>query len=301
MDGLISVNGKITSPDQAVIPAMDRGFLFGDNVFEVFVAFGGTLLDEAAHLARLRRSAEVHNIPVPWTDDELLFEMKSLLGAQNYPKGYVRLVVTRGSGLGLSTTAELTPNKAVFCMPARLEQTAVYQDGLRVMRKQSGLIERGEAAKTGNYIRSITALDQARRSGFDEILWTNTESEITEASTANIFFIGREGDLVEIATPPATSGLLLGITRMRIMELLRNARINVTERVITVEELPRFDEAFVCSTVRGLVPIAVIDKHQLHTTRKTAVFHHINRLFMTWVHTQIGHPVDWNSGQAAGE
>ena len=296
MEGLVAVNGKITTPDDAQIPVIDRGFLFGDNVFEVFVAFGPTLLDDSAHLERLRSSAAAHRMTIPWSNEELIFEMKALLEATGFDKSYLRLIVTRGSGLGLSTSEQLSPNKVIFCLPAKKEPASVFEKGLKILRKQSGGIERGASAKTGNYLRSITALDEAKQAGFDDVLWTNSEGEITEISTANIFLIGREGDLVEIATPPANSGLLLGITRHRIMNLLQNAKIKVTERIITSDELPRFDEAFVCSTVRGLVPLASIDNHRLHSTRENAVFHHIKRLYLTWVQTEVGYAVDWNTG-----
>ena len=81
------------------------------------------------------------------------------------------------------------------------------------------------------------------------------------------------------------------------IELMQNAGIPVQEQTIFVDELPRFDEAFVCSTVRGLVPVSAIDKHKLHTARSGSVFRHIERLYMTWVETQLGYRVDWATGQ----
>ena len=78
---------------------------------------------------------------------------------------------------------------------------------------------------------------------------------------------------------------------------MQNAGIPVQEQTIFVDELPRFDEAFVCSTVRGLVPVSTIDKHKLHTARPGSVFRHIERLYMTWVETQLGYRVDWGTGQ----
>jgi branched-subunit amino acid aminotransferase/4-amino-4-deoxychorismate lyase len=75
----------------------------------------------------------------------------------------------------------------------------------------------------------------------------------------------------------------MGIVRRRITELLMTAKIPVTERVITLDELPRFDEAFVTSSIRGLVPVAQIDRHRLQTLRPNAVFNHISRLYQTWL------------------
>ena len=134
------------------------------------------------------------------------------------------------------------------------------------------------------------------RSGFDDVIWCNSESEITESTTANLFFIGRHGDLVEISTPSLRSGILKGITRETILTLLNSAKIPARELIVYKDELPRFDEAFCCSTVKGLIPITKIDKHQLHTLRANSTFRHINRLFQTWVASEIGHYVDWNTG-----
>jgi len=297
MDGMISVNGKISLPQDAVIPVLDRGFLFGDNIFEVFVAFGNEVLDLVPHLDRLRRSAAKHDIPIPWSNQELEFEIRSLIETHEAPKKYIRLVITRGYGIGLYTPEDSIPNKVIYCLPAKQESSEILENGLKLKRKIANFTERGASAKTGNYIRSITALKEVKAEGYDDVLWTNGDHEITEATTANVFLIGREGDLVEIATPPAQSGLLLGITRSRIINLLESAKIKVTERIISADELARFDEGFLCSTVRGLVPIQAIDKHRLHTTRKNAVFNHIRSLYMTWVQTQLGHRVDWNTGE----
>jgi branched-subunit amino acid aminotransferase/4-amino-4-deoxychorismate lyase len=129
-------------------------------------------------------------------------------------------------------------------------------------------------------------LNQAKKGGFDDVLWVNGDGEVAEATWANIFLIGRTGDLVEIATPALASGLLAGIVRRRIAELLNTAKIPVTERVVTIDELPRFDEAFVTSSIRGLVPVLQIDRHRLQTLRPNAVFHHIARLYQTWLSTQ---------------
>ena len=119
------------------------------------------------------------------------------------------------------------------------------------------------------------------------MLWVNGDNEITEATWSNIFLIGRTGDLVEIATPPASSGILEGITRQRVIELLEKAKIPVTVRIITEDEIPRFDEAFLTSSIRGVVPLNQIGSHRLHTLRPNAVFHHIARLYQTWLSTQL--------------
>ncbi len=294
--GIISINGETYTSADAKISATDRGFLFGDSIFEVFVAFGRTILDAKAHFDRLRQSAEMCEIDITWSDEQLSFEIDHLLSLTNYPKAYIRLVITRGDGIGLSIPKDASPSRMIYCLPAKIQSQDMYAKGLKLKKNQMPYTKRGATAKTSNYQQSIIAVKKAQKSTFDDVLWVNSEGEFTEASSANIFLLSRIGDQVEIATPPAQSGLLVGITRSRIIELLSRAKIPVTERVIHVEELARFDEGFVCSTVRGLVPIAQIDHHRMHTTRPNAVFHHITRLYDTWVESQTGYRVDWNTG-----
>lgn len=300
MKSLASINGQITTLEEAFVPAKDRGFLFGDNIFETLVAFSGKILNVPKHLQRLRTSAENMGIHIPWSDEQLAFELETLAESTKNKKSFLRLVVTRGEGFGLSVSEELTPNKYIFCGPANKDPETILKNGLRLKIRQSTSTDRGPSAKTGNYLSSIVAIQKAKNFGFDDILWVNRDDEITKASTANIFFIGRFGDEVEIVTPSLYSGLLKGITRDTVMSLLEKARIRVEERVVYAEEIAKFDEAFVCSTVRGLVPIRQINSHMLHTSREKSIFNHIKSLYLTWAEVELGYRVDWNSGDKVG-
>jgi len=300
MEGIIVVNGEIQKPESASIPALDRGFLFGDNVFEVLVAFKGKVLDLDKHLARLRHSADQLDLPLPWSDEELAFELQHVATQADFPKAYLRIVVTRGSGTGLEVPDEIQPHKIIYGFPAKVADGSLYTHGMALQMRSLPHTERGPMAKTGNYLRSILALKKAKKDGFNDVIWTNSEGEVTEATTANIFFIGRQGDLVDIVTPSVQSGILKGITRQTVMEMLGVAGIASSETIIDQDELARFDEAFVCSTVRGLVPVSRINQHRFHTMRPTSTFSHINRLYMAWVAREIGYRADWNTGKFLG-
>jgi branched-chain amino acid aminotransferase len=297
MKSLVSVNGTITTPEEARIPALDRGFLFGDDVFETLVCFNGVILNKSNHLERLRQSAEMLGMEIPWRDDELSFELDGLAQMVQSSKLAIRLVVTRGNGMGLKPQFGISPNKVVYVSPAQIETSKTRDEGLSLQLRALPYTERKAAAKTGNYLRSILALQQLQGTSYDEILWENSEREIAEAATANIFFIGRNGDQVEIATPAENTGILLGITRQTLCNYLNSKKVPVTERIIFSEEIPRFDEAFLCSTVRGLIPIKSINRHQYFTTRPTSIFHMIRRLYDAWVFEKLGYRVDWNTGE----
>lgn len=301
MDGIIVVNGQWAKPLDAKISVLDRGLLFGDNVFEVCVGFGRKILDMDKHLNRLRNSAALIDLPIPWSDEELSFELHSVAEKLGFKKIYLRLMVTRGNGLGLECDGEDGPSKIIYGLKPTLVSERFYEEGIKLALKTSDKNSRGERAKTGNYLDSIIAIKRSKSQGFDDILWCNTDGEITESSTANIFFIARQGDNVEIVTPSIQSGLLKGITRETLRELLIRARIPVREEIIYKDELAKFDEAFVCSTVKGLIPVQMIGNQKMYTLRKNSVYRHINHLYQTWVSTQVGCFVDWNTGEILSE
>lgn len=296
MNGLISINGTVFPADQAVLSPLDRGFLLGDAVFDVLVGFSSKILNITRHLERICDHAEQCSIPVPWSNEALKFEIQTLVEQCQFPKSYIRIVFTRGLGLGLTPAVDSVTQKMIYCLPAKVEPQDYYLNGISLRRRSLDFTHRGPHLKIPNYLPSITAMTRAHKEGYQDILWTNADQEITEASAANIFLIGREGDLVEIATPGEYSGLLPGLTRNTLIHLLNQAKIPVTERIINIDELARFDEGFLCSTVRGLVPIQKIDQQRLYSTRPNAIFHHIQRLHQAWVTSELGFSVDWNSG-----
>jgi branched-subunit amino acid aminotransferase/4-amino-4-deoxychorismate lyase len=270
MSSYVMINGHILPEMQAQLPALDRGFLYGDCIYEVFSAKNGLLIDFEYHLDRLRKSAEIHEIPVPWSNQLIRFDIDHMLSLDNPEYASIRLVVSRGIGGALVPTEKLEPQRYLYVKSIAFPNYLPDANGIKLKTRRHPAVQRLLAA----------------REGFDDILWMSHDGELIECGAANIFFLSREGDLVEIATPPLASGILPGVTRARIIELLTQAQIPVTERQVTIEELPRFDEAFVSSSIRLLRPVSFIDKHRLHTTRKNAVFWHIHRLYNSWLNQQ---------------
>lgn len=293
--GLVAVNGEITALADAKISVSDRGFLFADSVFETLVAFRSVLIDPEPHFARLRQSAEKRRMTVPWSNEELRFEIDALLDQLNCLKTQIRLVISRGNGFGLGSTENLVPTKVVFALPSPSFPAFYYETGIALktfIRKSSH-----GGVKQSDYSEAIVAMELAKKENFQDILWLSPNQEFVEASTANIFFVSREGDSVEIATPPLNSGALGGTTRTRLKNLLENAKIKVTERSLDINELARFDEAFLTSSVRGLIPVNQIDTHKMSTARDKSVYRQIERLHLSWLESLLGQRVSWNTGE----
>ena len=296
--GLIAMDGEVLPAASARVPALDRGLLYGDAALETLVAFCDRILDLAPHLARLEDSVASLGFELPVSVEAIGFELQALLSQASWPKSLLRIVVSRGTGLGLTPPGATRARRLIYCLPAPPADAAPYRDGVALRRTIRPDQSRGPRIKSSNYLPEIQALRKARSEGFGDIIWCNGDGELAEAATSNLFLMARQGDLVEIVTPPEASGILPGITRARVMTLLRQARIPVHEQIVHTDEIPRFDEAFLTSSVQGLVPVRGIDRHQLHSVRPNAVFRQIERLFLTWVESEVGKRVDWVTGQA---
>lgn len=273
---------QIHALNTAVVPVSDRGFLIADAVFDTMLAVGGKLIDLTRHLDRLREHLAAQAIESIGLIDETRFRfvVEDLLEQVGAKRVSIRTMVTRGDGFSVRPSGA-SPRVTVIVRPL----VTPPPTELRLKSFPLGYTRRDAQVKYTNYADAARNMERLG-TGYDDILWINSENELTEASTANIFLLGREGDSVEIATPPASSGILLGVTRQRIIELLHAAKIPVTERTIYREELPRFDEAFICSSISGLIPVTLIDGHKLMSTRANATFHHIARLYGTWLSCQ---------------
>ncbi|MGE0190966.1 MAG: aminotransferase class IV [Planctomycetota bacterium] len=260
MEACVSVNGVVTRPEDARVPALDRGFLYGDSVYEVLWWHRGAPIQLEEHLERLERSAErmYLDLGAPrahWRD--AIAQAVAASGATSEDDAYVRLVVTRGVGaLGLALDPAPRPTVVVVVAPARRPAPGHAMALAVVERERVGRRALDPAAKTGNYMNNALALHEAKLHGADDAILLNAEGFVTEASTANVYLVER-GALV---TPALDAGLLEGTTRRRLLGLARELGIEVHETAVRPERLRGADEVFVSSSVRGVVPASRVDQ-----------------------------------------
>jgi branched-chain amino acid aminotransferase len=255
---LVAVDGTLA--DRPTISVFDRGFLYGDSVFETTRSYGGVPFRLAEHLARLAWSAEKLGFELPLTVADLVGEVGALLRvAQDRTAGewVLRLMVTRGEGpFGLDSSGAHDPRRILFIQPLRPLDARLYREGISVLSVSTFRpSDAARGAKVGNYLESILALKQAKAAGAHEALILSHDSFVVEGTTSNVFAV-REGKLV---TPPPTETLLPGITRALVMEAARSLGLEVVERRMTPEDLANADEAFITSTIREVMPVVSID------------------------------------------
>jgi len=257
----VFIDGAVVGAEEAKVSVFDRGFLFGDSVYETMRTVRGRPVDLEAHLDRLERSAATIALPLPGRD-QIEDAIAATLRAAANEESSIRLVVTRGRGeIGLATDLAGEPSLIVIVRPLVLPDDALYQHGAKlavvgVQRTPKRAVD--PSIKSGNYLNNIMALAEARREGAHEAVMCDAHGRVAEGSTSNVFVI--QGGV--IVTPPIEVGLLPGITRSRVLALAAAAGIEVREHILTPDDLMGADEVFITSSIRGVLPIAeVSDRH----------------------------------------
>jgi branched-chain amino acid aminotransferase len=256
MQTTVMIDGELVPPERALVSVFDRGFLYGDSVFEALRTHHGKLHFLDAHLARVARSVERVLIALPISLSGLRDEILAAVRAHGSREVYLRLIVTRGSAtsFGLDTSLSEGPRRIVLVSDLKLPPAELHERGISAitLRIERAGDEAGvSSAKLGNYLSAVLALQKARVAGASEALVEDAHGSILEGSTSNLFAV-IAGVLV---TAPVSAAILPGITRGRVLEL----GIAVEERVFSKAELSRADEVFITSSIREVVPVVNID------------------------------------------
>lgn len=260
MSELVSIDGRIVSAAEASVSVFDRGFLYGDSVFEALRTYRGVPFALPEHLERLKRSAARVYIPLPVTEEQLRREIAEVLAMAGNTESYIRLMLTRGRGesLGLDPALASAPLRLILVTPLRASPDWYYERGIAVVTYRTQRMSDATSAagaKLGNYLVAVLAMKEARAAGAEEALVTDLDGRIVEGSTSNVFAVERDC----LITPPEEAGILLGITRERVIGLANELGLPIEYRSFSAEELVRADEAFICSTVREIVPVVSVD------------------------------------------
>jgi branched-chain amino acid aminotransferase len=252
---MIFINGERTEEGAASISPRDRGFTLADGLFETMRVRGGVVFRLDRHLARLSDGLRVIAIPEPPELRRWIAQAVAQTGSFNVS---LRLTITRGTGPGgLAAPKDPRPTTVltVAAMPDIRPET--YRSGLRAIvasgRRNPHSMSAG--LKTLSYTDSVLAWLEAQRAGADEALLLDTDGHCSEATASNLFMYHR-GVLV---TPPPSCAALPGITRATVLELAGALGIDTQERPFGLAELAGADEAFLTSSLRGIIPLRTID------------------------------------------
>lgn len=255
----IYINGQILPQEEAKISVFDHGLLYGDGVFEGIRAYNGKIFTLDQHLDRLYNSATTIALRIPMTKAEMADAIKRTMEANNQTDSYIRLVVTRGVGkLGLDPNKCSTPQVIIITDTIELYPKALYEKGLDIVtvatiRNHFSALD--PKIKSLNYLNNILAKIESIQAGAGEALMLNKDGYVAECAGDNIF-IFKDNILL---TPPASAGILIGITRNVVMELATRMGIQVKEELMTRYDLYIADECFLTGTAAEIIPVVKID------------------------------------------
>jgi branched-chain amino acid aminotransferase len=249
MTSIYYIDGEFVVADDAQIPADDLAILRGYGVFDFMRTYGGKPFHLDAHLRRLERSAELIQLDLPLSIDEIRAITLETLARNAYPEALVRIVVTGGT-----SPDNITPNGAsrllVMIKQLKPNPESWYRDGIKIITNPT---ERYlPDAKTLNYIPAIIALKRAAAQDALDAIYVDAQGNALEGTTTNLFaFVGER-----LVTPGL--GILLGITRQAIIDLA-SQHFQVEVRDLPVSELMQADEVFICSSNKEICPVRQID------------------------------------------
>lgn len=259
------LNGEIIPWEESLIPVSAHSLHYAGSVFEGQRAYNGRIFKLAEHTQRLINSAQLIGLSVPYSAAQIEQANIDILDKNQLKNAYIRPVIWRG-GESLKIYDEaLQSNLAIFVSesnPAFKNPMSLF---LSPWRKPSADIMPVQSKSAAHYAMLSMSQKMAKDQGFDDALLLDTEGNIAEISSANIFFVAYEaGHVLEIVTPIADR-FLNGVTRQTIIELAKIAGYKLVEKRLKLEELPNYQTCFVTGTSVELCAVSLIDigKNQL--------------------------------------
>ena len=256
---MASVNGEITPLEDARISILDRGFLYGDSVYEVFRTYDGVPLFCHEHFDRMDNSARLIHMKITHSREEMLDEIRRTAVAANVPKGtdiYVKWHVTRGTGaLDLVPARDLVSTFVIILKEVPKWKPEFYSSGMRLAVtcvRRNPVEALSPDIKSGNYLNNILGVAEAVELGADDCLMLNPAGLLTEASNSNVFFV-IDGQLT---TPNVESGVLRGITKAALAKLGEETGYPLHERKLPAVQLSKATECFATSATREVMPVS---------------------------------------------
>ncbi|APR85509.1 Branched-chain amino acid aminotransferase [Minicystis rosea] len=290
MTRLASIDGILRQPEEATVSVYDRGFLYGDSVFETIRTYGGEPYALAEHMARLERSAARVGIDMPIPAADFAMEVRVAVRAARNPESYARAMLTRGAGpVGLDPALAVAPLRVVLVEPLVTPPAALYRDGVKVVTvRTERAADAAHGAKVGNYLASLLALKHAKAHGAHEALILDAGGRVIEGTTSNVFLV-REGALI---TPPEEAGILPGITRAHLIEVAAERRLPVRFSAVTLRDLVTAEEVFITSSIREIIPVVRVDDDVIGDGRPGRVTRALHESFRTRVGL-AAEPMPW--------
>lgn len=265
MKAMANVNGSITPLNEAKISILDRGFQYGDSIYEVVRTYQGVPFMQDEHLDRLENSARLAKMKISQSRQKLNEEIRKTIAAASPQTGedvFVRYTISRGVGpldLDPATATETAYVIIVKEIPAWRED--FYSKGMKIAIPETlrnSPLALDPNIKSGNYLNNILAVEEAKAKGADDALMLSLEGKLTEASNSNIVFVKGNKIVTPLHEPKTSTGNLRGITRTMLQALCQKSEVEYAEVPLTPADIQTATECFVTSATREIMPVREI-------------------------------------------
>jgi D-alanine transaminase len=258
MSRIAYVNGRYLPQRKATVHIEDRGYQFSDGVYEVCEVRGGCVIDQRRHLARLKRSLGELDIALPMSETALGIIMRECMRRNRVHNGIIYLQITRGVARrdhafpppGTHPSVVVTARNIDFASNER-----AAGEGLAVITVPDNRWQRVDI-KSISLLPNVLAKQAARERGAKEAWFIDGKGQVTEGSSSNAWIVTKGGKVV---TRPADNGILRGITRSVLIDVIKAQGLELEERPFTVEEAQGAREAFLTSASQIVMPVVRID------------------------------------------
>ena len=283
MADVLYIDGRFTTTDEPVLRVEDRGFQFGDAVYEVFKFLGRRPIFMLDHFRRMEQGLGEIEISVPWTEETFAGTVRGLLKRTEFDDGIIYTQVSRGvSQRAHFWPEDAKPTAVMYSRRFTFPDAARKERGIRVVTTRD-LRWRSCQIKSVNLLGNAIAKKHAQRSGADEAILVD-DGVVHEAASSS-FFVVRSGRII---THPLDEHILPGVVRDHVIGLALAAKIRVDERPLREAELFDLDEAFITSTTQGVMPITEIDGRVIGNSRRGEVTGRLQELFDSSEREEVG-------------
>ena len=285
MSRTVYVNGAFVPEEQAKISVFDRGFIFGDGVYEVVPVISGKLVDKQYFLERLDRSLDELSIAWPCTKQEYMEVMEQLVESNQLTEGVVYSQVTRGiADRDFPFPENVSPSFVAFTSNMELLDNPLVKSGIHVITTPDLRWKRRDI-KSVNLLGQVLAKQDAITRGGHEG-WMVEDGIVTEGASSSAYIVKN----ATIITRPLSNAILPGIRRRTLLEIASNVGIDVEERIFTIEEALAADEAFISSATTMTLGVVSIDGHQIGNGTPGPVTIRLRELYKARVLKEVSQP-----------
>jgi branched-chain amino acid aminotransferase len=279
MSQQIYINGKYFSKDDAKISVYDHGLLYGDGVFEGMRIYSHKVFKLQEHLVRLWESAASIGLAMPMTIEQLTADVNECVAKNELEDGYIRLIVTRGSGsLGIDPNRCSDPQVIIIADKITLYPDEYYENGLDLVT--AATIRNNPAAlnpriKSLNYLNNVMAKMEGLKAGCVEALMMNHKGEVAECTGDNIFIVQND----RLLTPPIDAGILEGITRNTVLDLAEDMGIATAETSLSRHDIFIAQECFLTGSAAEVIAAVRLDDRTIGDGKPGPITKKLNEAF----------------------